>query len=155
MGPVKCAYLVLLVFLSAACLGIPQTHVPVVKGNAAVTKIHAASTAVKGGHIEVVSPSKTAMEDNRLLGGRKMAGSKVKAVDGASTVRSSNQLEGNGGGDQVKWGSRRVECNQQSNTSFSGVDKSGFVAFNEDYHAPRHHPAKEQLTDRSIHLYQI
>lgn len=91
----------------------------------------------------MVSPSNsTATEDNRLLGGRKMAVQKVKAVDGASTVRSSNQLEGNCGGDQVKWGSR-VECNQQSGTSFSeGVDKSGFVAFNEDYHAPRHHPPK-------------
>lgn len=90
----------------------------------------------------MVSPPNIATEDNRLLGGRKMAVQKVKAVDGSSTVRSSNKLEGNCGGDQVKWGSH-VECNQQSGTSFSGgVDNSGFVAFNEDYHAPRHHPPK-------------
>ncbi|KAL6192934.1 hypothetical protein ACLB2K_034020 [Fragaria x ananassa] len=143
MGPVKCAYLALLLFLSAACLWKTSDAYPrrQLEGNAAVTRTHAVST-VNGGHIQVVSPLNIDTKENRLLGGRKMAVQKVKAEEGTSAARSSNQLEGNCGGDQVKWGNH-VECDQESGTSFSeGVDKSGFVAFNEDYHAPRHHPPK-------------
>ncbi|XP_061993268.1 uncharacterized protein LOC133711118 [Rosa rugosa] len=141
MGPVKCAYLALLLFLSAACLWkTSDAHSPrQLEGNAAVTRIQAVST-VNGDHIQMVSPPDIATKENRL-GGRKLAVQKVKAVNGATAVRSSNQLEGNCGGDQVKQGSH-VECNQQSGTGFEGVDESGFVAFNEDYHAPRHHPPK-------------
>ncbi|KAJ7943284.1 root meristem growth factor 2 [Quillaja saponaria] len=135
------ACLVLVLLSTTACLSTAQVH--------------------QGSEINVVSNMKarrvTTIVGN-TLGGRKMAVNNVKpenlkgngagsgAVEGnLKNLKSKQQVVGKTGKCES---TKSDDCKKNlslSSHSFSenhDDDDAGFVAFNADYHAPRHHPPK-------------
>ncbi|PON76749.1 hypothetical protein TorRG33x02_241880 [Trema orientale] len=85
------------------------------------------------------------------VGGRKMALHKVMRlakVKPQGATKGSNQVEGKFGSKQkMTYGGQKVNSKESKETTaghFSAkIDEAaGFVAFNADYRAPRHHPPK-------------
>lgn len=86
---------------------------------------------------------------NNKIRGRKMGANIVKRpdikgdIEGTSKMSSANQVTGKDGAKGNK-GVMNVG-NKRNVGQFSeevNDHKAGFVAFNADYHAPRHHPPK-------------
>lgn len=91
----------------------------------------------------------TASTNIKGIKGRKMAIANVMkpekknehdAVGGTSMFSSSNQVAGKCGSEENN--GLNFECKKSFSHFSEGVDEAGVVAFNADYHAPRHHPPK-------------
>jgi hypothetical protein len=65
------------------------------------------------------------------------------AVQGTSMVSGSNQVAGKYESEGNSSTGSNLDCKKSfSRVSEEVVDEAGFVAFNADYHAPRHHSPK-------------
>ncbi|KAL0003596.1 hypothetical protein SO802_011157 [Lithocarpus litseifolius] len=132
----------LFVLLSTALLSLAHSTID---DNAATELIAGTSSKVLLGEVKAATAS------TNILGirGRKMAIANVMkpekknehdAVGGTSMISSSNEVAGKCGSEE-NYGSN-FECEKSFSHFSEGVDEAGVIAFNADYHAPRHHPPK-------------
>uniref|UniRef100_A0A7N2LCV7 Uncharacterized protein n=1 Tax=Quercus lobata TaxID=97700 RepID=A0A7N2LCV7_QUELO len=141
MTPTKFGCL-LFVLLSTSLLSLAHSTID---DNAATELIAGTSSKVLLGEFKAATAS------TNILGirGRKMAIANVMkpekknehdAVGGTSMISSSNQVAGKCGGEENN--GSNFECKKSFSHFSEGVDEAGVIAFNADYHAPRHHPPK-------------